>query len=84
VRRPWGEPRAWQRAALELKVWAPGRKDPLPEGLAQLDSYLGRCGLDRGWLVIFDLRPEALPIEERTRFEERTAPSGRAVTVLWA
>jgi hypothetical protein len=84
VRWPWGEPRAWQREALELKVWAPGRKDPLAKGIEQLDAYLGRVGLPSGYLVLFDRRPEAADIEERTRFEERVAPSGRAITVLWA
>ena len=88
VRWPYGEPRgsptAWQREALELKVWAPGRKDPLPEGLAQLDEYLNRCGLDHGWLVLFDRRPEEGDPEDRTRFEQATTPTGRAVTVLRA
>jgi hypothetical protein len=84
VRWPYGEPRAWQREALELKVWAPGRKDPLAKGIEQLDAYLGRVGLPSGYLVLFDRRPEAADIEERTRFEERTALSGRAITVLWA
>jgi hypothetical protein len=84
VRWPHGDPRAWQREALELKVWAPGRKDPLPKDLEQLDAYLARLGLDAGYLVLFDRRPEAGDSEERTRFEERVAPSGRAITVLWA
>jgi len=65
-------------------VWAPGRRDPLPEGLAQLDGYLGRVGLGTGTLVIFDRRPEAAPIEDRTRFEEVTTPAGRTVTLLRA
>ncbi|MFH1463667.1 MAG: ATP-binding protein [Pseudomonadota bacterium] len=84
LRWPHGTPRAWQREAVELKVWAPGRKDPLPQGLAQLDAYMGPLGLTHGWLVLFDRRPEAAPIEERTRFEELTAPSGRAITLLRA
>ncbi|MFH1466035.1 MAG: ATP-binding protein [Pseudomonadota bacterium] len=84
LRWPHGTPRTWQREALELKVWAPGRKDPLPQGLDQLDAYLGRVGLSSGYLVLFDRRPEALPIEDRTVFAEMTTPSGRAVTVLRA
>jgi hypothetical protein len=84
VRWPLGSPPAWQREALELKVWAPGRKDPLPEGLAQLAEYLSRCGLDHGWLVLFDRRAEAGDPEDRTRLEQATTPSGRAVTVLRA
>jgi len=32
--------------------------------------------------VIFDRRPEAAPLLDRTRFEEAAIPSGRSVTVL--
>src|SRR5262249_42095327 len=60
--------RRLQRAALELKVWHPGASDPLNEGLAQLDGYLDRLGLDTGTLIVFDVRPEAAPITERTFF----------------
>ena len=28
------------KLAMELKVWKPGYKDPLPQGLEQLDDYL--------------------------------------------
>jgi hypothetical protein len=75
---------AWQREALELKVWAPGRKDPLDKGLEQLDGYLAPLGLDEGVLVLFDRRPEAPPAEDRTRFEAAVTPAGRRVTVLRA
>ena len=78
-RAPSGE-RLVQREAIELKVWRPGRPDPIAQGLIQLDAYLGRLGLDSGWLVIFDRRADAAPIEERTRFE--VACTGRAVRVL--
>ena len=74
--------RHWQREALELKVWRDGEKDPLSKGLAQLDGYLDRLGLDTGVLVIFDRRSAAAPIEERTVFEEATSPAGRSVTLL--
>jgi hypothetical protein len=75
--------RAVQREALELKVWAPGKPDPLPQGLKQLEGYLDQLGLDHGALAVFDRRPEAAPIEERTRFEEaRTPRRGYPVTVL--
>ncbi|MCC6559127.1 MAG: ATP-binding protein [Polyangiaceae bacterium] len=76
--------RTWQREALELKVWAPGRRDPLPQGLKQIEGYLDQLGLDRGVLVIFDRRPEAGSSEERTRFEEARTEKGYAVTVLRA
>jgi hypothetical protein len=74
----------WQREAVELKVWRKGEIDPLAKGLTQLDGYLDRLGLDTGTLVLFDRRPGAAPVAERTRFEEATSPSGRAVTVLRA
>lgn len=86
VRWPYQSPggrREVQREAIELKVWAPGRPDPLARGLEQLEEYLERLGLDNGVLAIFDRRPEAPSIENRTRFEEaRTPRQGLAVTVL--
>ena len=68
--------------AFELKVWREGRPDPLTEGLAQLDGYLGGLGLTTGWLVIFDRRATAVPVEERTSAAEATTPAGRRVTVV--
>jgi hypothetical protein len=35
-------------------------------------------------LVIFDRRPKAAPVAERTTFEKATSPSGRPITVLRA
>jgi hypothetical protein len=85
VRWPWRMPdgsRAWQREAIELKAWPARKPDPLERGLAQLDEYLDRLGLDRGVLVIFDRRSDSASIPERTRFEEAASPKGRPVTVL--
>ena len=79
-----GGQRAWQREAVELEVWAAGRPDPLPKGLAQLDAYLERPGLDAGVLVVFDRRPEAPGIDERTVFSRAVTPTGRQVTLLRA
>ncbi|MFF0568958.1 ATP-binding protein [Streptomyces sp. NPDC004041] len=76
--------RAVQREALELKVWRQGRTDPLAEGLAQLDDYLDRMELSTGTLVVFDTRPQAAPVHERTAFSQKTTPSGRTVTLLRA
>lgn len=84
---PWtdaGGKRQVQREALELKVWRDGRKDPLDEGLKQLDEYLARVGLDEGVLVLLDRRKAAPPLEERTREERAHSPSGRPVRVLRA
>ncbi|MBU6230043.1 MAG: hypothetical protein KGQ93_10160 [Cyanobacteria bacterium REEB459] len=46
---------------MELKVWQPGRPDPLAQGLEPLDRYLAGLGLDQGWLVIFDQGPDLPP-----------------------
>jgi hypothetical protein len=83
VRKPYGDHQE-QREAIELKVWRPGRPDPLAEGLRQIDEYLARLGLDTGTLIIFDRRPEAAPIHERTVLTGERTPGGRAVTVLRA
>jgi len=69
---------------IEIKTWRARRSDPLPDGLAQLDGYLARLGLATGWLVIFDQRPGAPPIETRTTTEEVATPSGRTVSVIRA
>nr|WP_261559230.1 AAA family ATPase [Frankia tisae] len=76
--------RRWQREAFELKVRRTGEADPLHRGLAQLDGYLDRLGLDHGILVIFDTRSEAPPIAERTVTTTITSPAGRTVTLLRA
>lgn len=76
--------RQWQREALELKVWAAGRPDPLGRGMVQIDGYLASLGLEEGWLVLFDRRPDASPFEERIRFEQATTASGRRISVLRA
>lgn len=82
-RRANGE-RASQWEAIELKVHHPGRRDPQPEGLAQLDRYLDRLGLNTGTLVIFDRRPSAPPLPERTGLDTARTPAGRRVTLLRA
>lgn len=68
--------------AIELKVWRDNEKDPLEEGLAQLDGYLSGLGLETGWLVIFDRRSGLPPISERTTTELAATPSGRRVAVI--
>jgi hypothetical protein len=73
-----------QREALELKVWREGRKDPLSEGLKQIDAYLTGLGLDEGILVLFDQRAAAVPVEDRTREEAAQTASGRPIRVLRA
>jgi len=85
VRFPHPKPgggRAVQRRALELKVWRKGRKDPLREGLAQIDAYLASLRLGRGTLVIFDARGRLA--RKAPRFEEVKSPRGRAITLLRA
>jgi len=40
--------------------------------------------LDTGTLIIFDRRPTAPSISERTRLSKETTPSGRVITLLRA
>ncbi len=77
-------PRAWQREAFELKVWAEGKPDPLTQGLKQLESYLERLGLSQGTLVIFDRRKDALPSASRTQILAALTPKGYSVRLLRA
>lgn len=82
--QPSGEVLRW---ALELKVWrdntptGPGTPDPVEQGLVQLNEYLERLGLDRGYLIVFDARSDAVPLPARVSCEEREV-AGRAIT-LW-
>jgi type II secretory pathway predicted ATPase ExeA len=69
---------------IELKVWRTHRVDPKAAGLNQLEGYLARLGLDTGWLVIFDRRQNAAPIEERLTTGLATTPQGRTVTIVRA
>jgi hypothetical protein len=83
VRKPYGDHQE-QREGVELKVWRKGRPDPLLEGLRQIDEYLARLGLETGTLIIFDRRPEAAPIYERTGISQEQTPAGRAITLVRA
>ncbi len=67
---------------LELKVWRDGERDPLNDGLEQLDVYLNGLGLTTGWLVIFDQRSGLPDISERTSAEIATSATGRTITVI--
>ncbi|NET61815.1 MAG: AAA family ATPase [Symploca sp. SIO2E6] len=69
---------------MELKVWRAGKPDPLKQGLAQIETYLTGLGLNEGWLVIFDRRPNLPPIAERTTTEEAVTATGKAITVIRA
>lgn len=75
---------AGETLAIELKVWRPGRADPLAQGLTQIDGYLAGLGLESGWLVIFDRRPGVLPVEERLGVSVEGSAGGREITVIRA
>ncbi|MEM9458049.1 MAG: ATP-binding protein [Myxococcota bacterium] len=75
---------AGRTLAIEIKVWRPRAPDPLTEGLEQLDGYLEGLGLDAGWLVIFDRRPDAPPVAQRVGSAEARSASGRRVVVVRA
>ena len=70
--------------AIELKVWRDGQRDPLPEGLRQLDDYAAGLGLDTGWLVVFDQRSGRGAVETRTVAESVESPGGRRVMLVRA
>ena len=69
---------------IELKAWRDKRGDPMESGIEQLDSYLARLGVNFGWLIIFDLRAKALPIEERLTTEVTTTKNARTITIVRA
>ena len=69
---------------IELKVWRDGERDPLDEGLAQIEGYLSSTGADHGWLVIFDRRTGQPRIAERTSDARATTPRGRSIVVVRA
>ena len=69
---------------IELKVWREKKRDPQSEGIEQLESYLGRLGLDFGWLLVFDRRKNALPMEERLSTQVVVTENQRRITVIRA
>lgn len=69
---------------IELKVQRDDRRNQLKNGLIQLDGYLARLGLEFGWLVIFDRRQQAAPLEERLRSECHQTAGGRRIEVIYA
>jgi hypothetical protein len=71
-----------QTLAMELKVWADKRPDPLKEGLPQIDKYLSGLSLNTGWLVIFDRRSGLPPLCDRTTTENVISPAGREIIVI--
>ncbi|MEO1375353.1 MAG: AAA-like domain-containing protein [Cyanobacteria bacterium J06635_10] len=67
---------------IELKVWREKKRDPQPEGIEQLESYLARLGLNEGWLFVFERRKNTLSFEERISTEIVTTENQRLVTVV--
>ena len=53
-------------------------------GIEQLDSYLARLGISYGWLIIFDLRKKALPIQERLSTQVMTTNNERSIVIIRA
>ena len=71
-----------QQMAIEVKVWRTSRKDPLIEGLQQMQRYLQRMNLDQGYLVIFDQRADAAIWDERMHVGEARTVVGKPVMVF--
>ena len=87
VRKPYTDAdgkSAVQREAIELKVHRQGERNPLKDGLAQLDEYLARLDLGAGTLIIFDRRPSALRRRPNPQFSRLPSLSGREITLLSA
>ena len=72
------------RLGVEVKTWRDSDKaaDPVIDGVTQLDGYLARLGVARGWLVLFDQRAKAPPLPERLKRERVTTEGGRAIDVV--
>ncbi len=70
-----------ERRALELKVRRSERT--LSQGVEQLSRYLERLGLDEGYLVIFDQRPE-VGWDARLYEKEVEGRGGRRIVVFGA
>lgn len=68
--------------AIEVKVWRDRRPDPLIEGQEQMQRYLARLGLSKGYLVLFDQRSNAAEWTERMHSEATQTADGKAVLVL--
>lgn len=73
-----------KRLGIEVKTWRDGDKqrDPVTSGLAQLEGYLARGGIEHGWLVLFDQRGGQPELPERLRVSVERTPAGREVSVL--
>jgi len=67
-----------------IDVLLPQNVTILEMSIEQLESYLGRLGLDFGWLFVFDRRKNALPMEERLSTQVVLTQNQRAITVIRA
>ena len=75
-----------EHLAIEVKTWRDvddhWRREPVADGLKQVEAYAARASATAVWLVVFDQRPSAPHLLDRARTEQRVAPGGRAVTVI--
>ncbi len=73
-----------EKLGIEVKTWRESdkAKDPTIEGLPQLDGYLARIGVGRGWLLLFDQRKKVAPLPERLKREHIATGSGRQVELV--
>ncbi len=72
------------RLGIEVKTWrdSDNARDPALDGLGQLDGYLARIGLDRGWLILFDQRRNRPIATARVPTEEVTTDGERTVEII--
>ena len=73
-----------ERLGIEVKTWRASdkAKDPVDAGVEQLGEYLSRIGVERGWLVRFDQRPDQPPLPERLKVDQLTTASGHRITTM--
>jgi hypothetical protein len=73
-----------EKLGVEVKTWRDSDKtgDPTVQGLPQLDGYLARLGVDRGWLLLFDQRKKVAALPERLTRERVKTESGRQVDLV--
>lgn len=73
-----------EKLGIEVKTWRESdkAKDPMIEGLPQLDGYLARIGATRGWILLFDQRRTVAPLPERLKLERLTSAGKRQVALV--
>lgn len=65
-------------------TWLCATTIPKPDLSRSHSQYLAPLGLNEGWLLVFDRRKNALPIEERLSTQVIVTQNQRSITVIRA